>query len=116
MLLKKNNQPTSTTPVALCQFRSDESYVPIFDSVNGQVTGTAPDTRADRSNVMAYCLCTTEERKPPAAPPSPSPPSPPKPPPITPPRPPPSPPPPTPPPPMPPPPSPPLPNTPSPMR
>merc|ERR1712166_939074 len=102
MLLKQNNVPTSTKPVALCQFRSDESWTPVADD-SGTVTGTVKDARSNRTNVMAYCLCTTEKRLPPAAPPpfvDPPPPSPP----------PPTPPPPSPPPPMPPPPSPPPPS------
>merc|ERR1711865_481961 len=101
MLLKQNNVPTSTKPVALCQFRSDESWTPVADA-SGTVTGTVKDARSNRTNVMAYCLCTTEKRLPPAAPPPPSPsppPAPPSPPPPAVPRAPPSPPPPRPPPP-----------------
>merc|ERR1740133_932617 len=45
MLLKQQNKPTSTTPVGLCQFRSDESWEPVWDEVTGGVTGVKKDTR-----------------------------------------------------------------------
>merc|ERR1719453_2156857 len=112
MLLKKSGMPTATEPVALCQFRSDDSFRPNFGTswMTSSVTAI-PDTRANRTNVLAYCLCTTETRQPPSAPPVPPPPSPP---PSASPSPPPSPPPPSPPPPSPPPHPPPSPPPPSP--
>ena len=58
MLLKHPGMSTDSTPVALCQFRSDESYVPEFTSTGPgtySVTATV-DHRSNRSNTMAYCL------------------------------------------------------------